>query len=473
MAKSNNEDEIVNEMASPGEPVELNKTALPPLRSRILSSGGVIMGGFGAGQILRLVSNLILTRLLVPEAFGLMAVAVSVNIWAIMLTDIGIGASVIRSKNSDDPAFIRTAWTTGLLRNLLVWAIITIAAIAIYFLVAAQLVNADSIFANPVLPILMVAIGFQLPVGALGSMNAALAERKLVMGRVVSLEIAQQIFTMIVTISFALAGLGVWALVIGTIAGAAFSSVLSHFIYPGPTMKLQLVRRYFDEIFHFGKWLIIASFFGFILNRGDQLFFGWIMNKDAFSLYAIAGIWMMAATTLIQTVIGRVFMPAFSETLRDQPDDLAKLYRQARLPLDFVVAAMAFGAYFLAEPVFALIYPDQYAGVGYYVKLLAPALLLLPYRLINVATLASGDSKGFTAVTVVGGVAMVILMPLAAELAGDRAAILVYACIAVTTLPIVWKLGRKIMTLDWMIEGRLLVAMVLLVTLLAHNPAPA
>ncbi len=459
-------------MGPADEPVETIPAPLRSLRRRILTGGGAVMGGFGAGQVLRLISNLVLTRLVAPEAFGLMAVAISVNIWAVMLTDIGIGASVIRSPNSDKPDFLRTAWTAAFLRNILVWVVVAFGAGAIYLMAMNGAVKEGSVFANPVLPLLMLAIGIQLPIDGLGSMNASVAERRLAMGRVVGLEISRQVFTMMVTISFAWLGFEVWALVIGAIAGAFFGASLSHVIYPGPAMKFRMVREHFDEIFHFGKWLVIASFFGFILNRGDQLLFGWVMQSENFSLYAIAGIWVMAATSVIQTVVGRVFMPAFSEVLRDQPDDLAKLYRQARLPLDLFVVATAFGAFFLAEPVFAVIYPDQYAGVGYYVKLLAPALLLLPYRLINTAALASGNSKGFTAVTVIGGIAMIILTPLAAHYLGERAAILVYACIAVFSLPTIFGLGRKLMKLDLFIEGRMIAALAILVTLLLATAKP-
>ena len=101
----------LTKMVTGGEPEQSRLSALASLRTRILSGGGAVMGGFGAAQVLRLISNLILTRLLMPEAFGLMAVAISVNIWAVMLTDIGIGSSVIRSPNSEKPEFLRTAWT--------------------------------------------------------------------------------------------------------------------------------------------------------------------------------------------------------------------------------------------------------------------------------------------------------------------------------------------------------------------------
>lgn len=69
------------------------------------------VAGYGASQILRLGSNLILTRLLFPELFGLMTL---VNIFITglhLFSDIGVGPSIIQNKRGDDPVFLNTAWT--------------------------------------------------------------------------------------------------------------------------------------------------------------------------------------------------------------------------------------------------------------------------------------------------------------------------------------------------------------------------
>lgn len=437
------------------------------LRRRVQTGGAVIMGGFGAGQILRLLSNLILTRLLAPEAFGLMAIAVSINIWSVMLTDIGITTSVIRSPNSEKPDFLHTAWTMQILRNLLIWVIICAASLAILYLSSTSLIPPESIFANPLLPWVMAGIGLQLPVSGLTSINHSMAERRLTMKRVVALEVGAQVFTMAITIGFALTGFGVWSLVIGSVAGAALRSALSHIVFPGPRMALRFVREHFDEIFGFGKWLIIASFFGFVLNRGDQLLFGWMMESEPFSLYAVASIWIVAAMTVIQTVISRVFLPMFSEIIREQPETLRDIYQKLRLLVDGAVVIMALGAFFLAEPVFALIYPESFDGVGYYVKLLSPIFLFLPYRLISVAALASGDSKRFTAITVVSGLTMIVFTPIVFLLLGERAAIIFFACVAASSLPIVWRLAGKMMKVDFVTECRMIIAALILIALLA------
>ena len=105
------------------------------------------LGGHGVQQVLRLASNLVIARLVAPEAFGLMAVAASIYIWAVMLTDIGIASNVIRSPNSAKPDFLRTIWTFWVLRGLAIWVITIIAALIVMALASGDRIpGEDSIF---------------------------------------------------------------------------------------------------------------------------------------------------------------------------------------------------------------------------------------------------------------------------------------------------------------------------------------
>jgi O-antigen/teichoic acid export membrane protein len=78
---------------------------------------------FGGENILRLGSNLILTRLLFPEAFGLMALVTVFLTGLKMFSDFGLNASIIRSARGDDPIFLQTAWTVQILRGVMLWLI--------------------------------------------------------------------------------------------------------------------------------------------------------------------------------------------------------------------------------------------------------------------------------------------------------------------------------------------------------------
>ena len=93
------------------------------MTSRAMRGSLWTIAGFGGGQVLRLGSNLILTRLLAPNAFGLMAL---INVFIIcleMLSDIGVHAAIIHNKRGDDPEFLRTACTIGVIRGVLLWIV--------------------------------------------------------------------------------------------------------------------------------------------------------------------------------------------------------------------------------------------------------------------------------------------------------------------------------------------------------------
>lgn len=438
------------------------------LRQRVLTGGVVAAFGFGLQNVLRLVSNLVLTRLLVPEAFGLMSVAISFNIWALMLTEIGIGQSVIRSKNSDDPAFLHTAWVMQIARNILIALFIFLSALTVFALRTGGIVSADTIFADPRLPWVMAAMAGQIIFTGIVSLKPALASRRLALKRVVAVEVASQLVTMTFSILFALNGFGVWSLVIGVNAGGLFFCGASYLFFSGPSMRFRFHKEHFGEIFHFGKWLIVSSFFGFIINRGDHMILGWLMPGERFSLYAVAMIWIGAAMGLIQTGISRIFYPSFSEAYRENPERLTQQYQKVRNVVDGFVIVAAFGVFFLAEPFLKFIYTEEFHEVGVYARLLAPMLLFLPYRVAHAAMLAAGDSRSFSLTTIAPGVILAVGMPLIFLYIGEMAAILFFACISVAGLPIQWRASARYLRLNAFTEGRMLAAAIVLIWAISY-----
>src|SRR4051812_18273874 len=93
----------------------------PSLKERVFRASGWSLGGYGIGQVIRLGSNLLMTRLLAPEMFGIMAVANMVNMIFGMLADIGLRQHIVQSHRGDDPEFLDTAWTIQFARGVLMW----------------------------------------------------------------------------------------------------------------------------------------------------------------------------------------------------------------------------------------------------------------------------------------------------------------------------------------------------------------
>ncbi|HBB84471.1 MAG TPA: polysaccharide biosynthesis protein, partial [Sulfitobacter sp.] len=89
--------------------------------ARALRSTSWIVLSYGGAQAIRLASNLILTRLLFPEAFGLMALIQVVIVGLTLFSDVGIGPSIAQSKRGDDRDFLNTAWTIQAIRGGCLW----------------------------------------------------------------------------------------------------------------------------------------------------------------------------------------------------------------------------------------------------------------------------------------------------------------------------------------------------------------
>ncbi len=87
------------------------------LQKKAIGASVWVIIGYGSSQCLRLISNLILTRLLVPELFGLMALVNTFIIGLNLFSDVGIRPSIIRSERGEDPLFLNTAWTLQVIRG--------------------------------------------------------------------------------------------------------------------------------------------------------------------------------------------------------------------------------------------------------------------------------------------------------------------------------------------------------------------
>ena len=94
------------------------KLSSQSIKAKSVRSSGLTFLSIGGSNGLRLVSNLILTRLLFPEAFGLMALVQVFIAGLNMFSDAGIRTAIIRHTRGDDPDFLNTAWTIQIIRGM-------------------------------------------------------------------------------------------------------------------------------------------------------------------------------------------------------------------------------------------------------------------------------------------------------------------------------------------------------------------
>ncbi|HSN84654.1 MAG TPA: oligosaccharide flippase family protein [Polyangiales bacterium] len=335
----------------------------PPQRSlkalALRSASWAVLGRM-LGQGLRLLSNIILARLLFPEAFGLTAI-VGVFIYGlIMFSDLGIGPSIVYNKQGEEPHFLNTAWTIQILRG----AIIAIGAAMLAWPVA-------EIYQQPELVGLLAAAGSGSFIQGFESTALHTQQRKLELGPVIRLEIMGQVVTIVVMVVWALLSPTVWALVGGSLAGTAAKAALSHVYLPRFPHRLHWDREAAREVYRFGSWIFLSSMFTFIAVQGDRLLLGYYLSMTMLGVYSVATRFTEALTNLQIGLTHSVLFPVFSETARSDRDLLTERYYRVRLWTDLVFLTSAGLLCTAGHVLIDLLYDDRYQEAGWILQALS------------------------------------------------------------------------------------------------------
>lgn len=238
------------------------------------------LGWSGLSQVLgigiKLVSTLVLTRLLAPEAYGILGTAMAVLTTLEWLSDLGIYPALIRHPKGDQRDFLLTGWIMGLGRGTLLSVSAGLAAWPLAsFYDEPQLLGVLLVLAaRPLL--------FAIRSPALPTLRRELNYRSIFID-----EIAQAVIGTACSIAMAFLFRSVWAIVLGTMAGAVTSVVLSYFLAPmrpGWAWNREAVKGIYD-LGHqvFVNTLIMAAW----LNL-DRLLGLKLLSPTDMGLYAIA-----------------------------------------------------------------------------------------------------------------------------------------------------------------------------------------
>lgn len=330
------------------------------LGRRVGNAGFWTFVGFGGNSAMRLMSNLILTRLLSPEIFGLIALAQVFTNAINMLSDVGVTSSVIRSRRGEDLAFLRTAWSMQIVRGAIVTGLCCLVAWP-----------AAVIYNQPVLLPLICVLAFSALIRGFQSIEVAGANRKLLIKTITLLNLGTQVMGLIITVFMAWQLQSVWALAIGALIGTLIHVCLSHVVLPKFDHRFVLEPEALREIMGFGKWVLLATFFTFLGGRGQQGVFGVFFPLEVIGLISIATLLASASNELLKSLLNTVLLPSFSEIMRERPEQLPRVLRKVRLFTIALAFPLLFSVSFLAQPIIDLLYDDRYAGAGIILALMA------------------------------------------------------------------------------------------------------
>nr|WP_120222856.1 oligosaccharide flippase family protein [Sulfitobacter guttiformis] len=352
--------------------------------ARVIRSTSWILLGYGGSQGLRLASNLILTRMLFPEAFGMMALVGLVTVGLMLFSDVGISPSIAQSKRGDDPDFLNTAWSIQVIRGAVLWGIAS--ALAVPF---AAFYDAPELAAYlPVAALALLITGFN-------PTRIETAHRHLLMGRLTVLDLAAQVIGIAVMVALAWWFQSVWALVLGGVVTSLAKLGLTWVYLPGAPNRFRWERSAVRELVTFGKWIFLSTAFWFFASQGDRAVLGKFLSLESLGIYNIAFFLATFAMQLGTAVTGRVMIPVYRDA-KDEVGKIAKLRFGISVVTLALLLTMAVAGPWLVE----VLYDPRYGAGGAIVTLLAVALIPQVIGMsYDQAALAAGDSRRFFVVS--------------------------------------------------------------------------
>ena len=318
---------------------------------------------YAGGQIVRLGSSVILSRLFLPQYFGLMALLNTLMIGLTLFSDVGLAPSVIRSDKGDDPHYLNTVWTVQVLRGLTLWLVCVILSWPF-----------ARFYHDPRLLGLTPVLGLSLVITGFASTSILTFNRHMEVRKVALLELFVQVVQLVVTALSALAYASVWSLVIGRLASDAVRMVVSHLMIKDYKNRFAFDRTIVHELLSFGKWIFASTALTFLASQSDRLVLGKLVSMATLGLYGFAFTLADIPRQVIMAFRGYVGLPfvsGFSKLAR--PEFRAVVLRYRRLVLLAGALFLAFGVNF-SDLFLIHIYDKRYHNAAWMVPILALGL---------------------------------------------------------------------------------------------------
>lgn len=364
------------------------------------SIGALLWGGFGTGlrMLLQFLVQIALARILGPEAFGLFALGLVVVVLSGYFADIGLAYGLIQKKDVS-ARDIRFVFTWQLVLGAVVATIIFLSADW-----AARFYDDDRL--TPVLQWMSLSCF----ISALGSTAHSLLRRELDFKSIQIAYLSSYVVGFVVLgIPLALAGFGVWALVIAYLVQISLDALVVMMRARHPVMPC-FIHAQAGGILGFGAVVFATNVLNWIMTGLDRAVVGRAMAITAAGLYATVYNFVTAPTLNAVSVLQGVFYSA-SAQVQDSPLRLRKGLRSMFAVVGLFLLPVFLAMAAVSHTLMLAVYGEKWSGAEIVFAPLAVAMPAFVLMAMAVPVLwASGNIRKEFALQVPIAVAWAVIL---------------------------------------------------------------
>lgn len=316
---------------------------------------------FGLQAAIRLVSSLVLTRVLLPEAYGTITILLSVLYVITNILDTNVALFIVRDKNAEQPRYLNTAWTMRFGRSLLSCLVLFATAP----LIATKVYNLPDL----ALPLRVFSLWFLID--GFESMAFALAIRRKEARLQMYSELAASIISTTFSIIYCYRYHTFWGIAFAILLNRLIMAVLSHQFYRDLKPRFFIDFSAAREILVYSKFTIPSSLLTLSLNQFDKVVFLRLFDLRLLGIYGLAGNIGGSIETLISKISQSVLYPRIAHNFRENSATAVKLYYTENTRLFACILAMPAAIAGMAHLIIAIMYDTRYSDAGSVLKALA------------------------------------------------------------------------------------------------------
>lgn len=279
------------------------------------------------------ITNMVLARLLTPEAFGVVATVTMVVSFADMFTDAGFQKYLMQhdfeSRNELDQHTSVAFWTNiGI--SLTLWCIISIFSNQISAMVG-----------NPGLGNVIIIASLSLPLTSFSSIQMARFKRDFDFKSLLFIRIVSSLIPFLVTIPIALITRSYWALVIGTLVGNAANAIIltwkstwkPQFYYSVSVLK---------EMFSYSWWILLETVSIWLTTYIDIFIVGRFLTQYYVGIYKTS---MTTVNQFMGLITSATSVPLFValSRLKNDRENLIETYNNYIQAISIFVIPLGMG----------------------------------------------------------------------------------------------------------------------------------
>lgn len=300
-------------------------------------------------QILILIVNLILARILGPSDFGLVALVTVTTGLLLTIVDLGFNAAIIQ-KNEITEHQLSTAFFLNLIMGLL-----------LCLLLASSSVSLARFFQKEAMGPMLQFFSVVLIIRAFISVQMAICDRNMDFKKITLISVFALIIGTICKLVLAVKGIGAWSIIYGEFLNQIVL-VITLWSFSTWRPSLQLVnKKSFSELFAFGSNIMLSNFIGSLSGKIDVMMIGKLVSSSQLGIYSMAFNISAIFPQQINAVVQRVMFPSFSRMQADN-DLLGNAYCKLTKYLSIIGTPALVGMMMVAPEFVNLVLSPQWAN---------------------------------------------------------------------------------------------------------------